>query len=73
MTIEELNKEYGRPVEEHIAALKSNALHPVYKKWLPILFTIQDVYGHVEQGNISLGKARELTAAIIEKNVNQAQ
>lgn len=69
LTIEQLNEKYGWPVEEHINALKSGGLHPIYNKHLPVCWLIQNVYGHVENETMSLGKARELTASIVEDHI----
>lgn len=75
MTLEELNERYGfgKPTyEELIERQKSGqVLNPIYKKHLPACWIIQSVWGHVENGNISLGKARELTAAIIEEHIEK--
>lgn len=65
MTKEELNEKYGFKVEDSLKNGKL-VLPEVYSKWLPAVWVIQSVWGHVEAGNISLGKARELTSAIIE-------
>lgn len=66
MTLDELNEKYSFMLEDCIVDGKLT-LHPTYKKWLPVCWIIENIYGHVECGNISLGKARELTAAAIEE------
>ena len=66
MTIEELHEKYGFKPEEYVSTAK---LHPVYERWLPACWIIQDVYAALEAGHISLGKARELTAAIIQAHL----
>ena len=72
MTLEELSKRYGfgnPTVEELMERQKSGqVLNPIYEKHLPACWVIQSIWGHVENGNISLGKARELTAAVIEEH-----
>jgi len=73
MTVEELHEKYGFDkeitVEELMERQKSGqVLNPIYHKHLPACWVIQDVWGHVHNENISLGKARELTSAIIEEH-----
>lgn len=65
MTIEELNKEYGYPI------MPTRCINPTHKKWVAAAWEIECVYGHVENGTLSLGKAREFTTAIIEKYVEE--
>lgn len=65
MTTEEIIDKYSFPIEERSV----NKLHPVYSKWLPVCWIIEDIYGAVENGSISLGKARELTSAVIEEYI----
>ena len=69
MTVDELHEKFGFKDPTIIKGKLS--LNPIYRKHLPACWIIQDIYGHVEQGNISLGKARELTAAVIEKYQKQ--
>lgn len=45
-------------------------LNPIYSKHLPVCWIIQDIYEHVNNGNLSLGKARELVSNVIEKHIN---
>lgn len=76
MTIEELNDKFG--FKETLDDLKNRRkngqiLHPIYDKHLPAAWIIQDIWGHVDNGNISLGKARELTTAVIESHINQTK
>jgi hypothetical protein len=74
MTVEELNEQFGfnETLPELIKRRKSGkVLHPIYDKHLPAAWIIQDIWGHVENENISLGKARELTTAVIEKHINK--
>ncbi len=60
-TLEELNKEYQYEISPTME------IHPTHKKWISAAWEIQNVYGHLHNETISLGKARELTTAIIEK------
>lgn len=72
MTAKELHDKFGwhETFEEIKARFEAGQkLHPTYEKHLPACWIIQDVYGAVENGKISLGKARELTASIIEENL----
>lgn len=64
-----LNKyDFVESYDESIKRITSDSpLHPVYKKWLGATFDIQDIWGYVEVGLISLSKARELTASVIEQ------
>ena len=81
MTIEELESKYGFDRNTSVDALKDTdtantitvALDPVYLKHLPACWIIQDVYGHVDNGTISLGKAREYVAAIIEEHLKNPE
>lgn len=64
-TVEELHEVYGFKD----ISLDENGkmiLNPIYKKWLPVCWIIDGIYGHVEAGHLSQGKARELTAALLE-------
>lgn len=70
MTVNELHDKYGFSIESQFVNGEL-VLNPIYNKHLPACWLIQDVWGHVEAGNISLGKARELTAAIIEELIKE--
>jgi hypothetical protein len=74
MTIEELQEKYGwkESLEELTKRLSGEAkLHPIYHKHLPASWIIEDIWGHVANENMSLGKARELTTAVIEEHFNE--
>lgn len=75
MTVEELHEKYGFDKEATIEEMMKyiNDLHPIYKKHLPACWIIQDVYGHAMNEKISPGKARELTAAIIEEHLKEPE
>lgn len=71
MTVTELHEKYG--LDNNLTAWelsqRKSKLNPIYEKHLPICWIIQDIYGHVANENISLGKARELTASVIEQHI----
>lgn len=72
MTFEELEEEYGfkETLKEVIERNKKDmVLNPVYAKHLPACWIIEDIYGHLMNERITSGKARELTAAVIEKHL----
>lgn len=70
MTIEELNNKYGDQASElTLDGDGRPVLHPVYEKHLPLCWEIQSIYGHVMNENMSLGKARQLTAFAIENHL----
>ncbi len=72
LTIDWFHEHYGLKDTADLIKKEGLRLHPTYKKWLPACWLIESVYGHVEQGNISLGKARELTSAIIESHLKES-
>jgi hypothetical protein len=63
-SLEDLNKIYGFAYTEIVE--RGEKLHPIYLKHLKATWEIEAVYDLVHAEQISLGKARELTAAIIE-------
>jgi hypothetical protein len=67
MTFEELEEKYG--FKELTIIDGRVTLNPIYKKWLPATWVIDNIYAHQQAGNISLSKARELTAATIEEHL----
>ncbi len=73
MTVTELNEKYGLDNNITAEALigRGSKLHPVYVKHLPACWIIETIYGHVANENISLGKARELTASVIEQHLRK--
>lgn len=76
MTIEELHERFGfdkdiTPQEWYERREKlGHGLNPVYHKYLPAAWIIQNIWSHYCAGNISSGKARELTTAVIEEHIN---
>ena len=73
MTKEELFERYN--FEESIDDItkrqeEGKVLNPIYEKHLPAAWIIQNIWGHAAMENISLGKARELTTAVIEEHIN---
>ncbi len=74
MKVEELNKKYGFPASVDVLKERRDKgvslLDPIYLKHLPAAWIIQTIWGHVQNGNISSGKARELTTAVIEEHLN---
>lgn len=73
MTVEELNNKYGfkttsKGFKKRLDKGES-LLDPIYLKHLPAAWIIHNIYGHVHNENISLGKARELTTAVIEEHL----
>ncbi len=73
MTVEDLNKKYGFDkeitAEELMNRQKSGqVLNPIYHKHLHACRLIQNVWKHLNNERISLDKALELTAAIIEEH-----
>jgi hypothetical protein len=71
LTLEQLNQRYGFPLIEHQNAFAAGKLHPVFEKHLEKCWHIEAVYGLVQAGEISLSKARELVAGIIEKQTRK--
>lgn len=68
-TAQQMHDEYGFPKDEAaIKYLQEHHIHPVLEKHLKVCWEIDNVYGLVQGEQISTGKARELVAAIIEKN-----
>lgn len=70
-TFDELEEKYGfkETLEEVIKRNKQNVvLNATYSKHLPACWIIEDIYGQLSNETISLGKARELTAAVIEEH-----
>ena len=68
MTLDKLLDKYeldetDEELEERVRKIK---LHPTREKWKDAVWLIQSVWGYVNSGNITLSKARELTASIIE-------
>ena len=68
MTLDKLLDKYelnetDEQLAERIAKMES---HSTRKKWNNAVWLIQSVWGYVNSGNITLSKARELTASIIE-------
>lgn len=45
--------------------------NPVYIKHISFAWLMHNIWGHVECGNMSPGKARELTAYAVEKYLNE--
>lgn len=75
MTKEELHEKYGLDKDMTLEELKErhrngDVLNPIYKKHLEFTWLMQNIWGHVECGNISQGKARELTAGATEEYIN---
>lgn len=72
MTFEELHEKYGfnetleAVLERHKAGV---TLHPVYSKHLPACWVIQEIYEYLMCEKMTLGKARELVAAVIEEHI----
>ncbi len=69
-SLEDLNKIYGFAYTEVVA--RGEKLHPIYLKHLKATWEIEAVYDLVHAEQISTGKARELTAAIIETFSDQS-
>ncbi len=69
MTKEELFEKYDFKESKEEFLSRLNDLHPVYKRHLSAAWVIQSVWGHASMENISLGKAREMTASIIEEHL----
>ena len=63
-TKEQLHEEYGFKNPE----FQKDGINPTYKKWVRVADEIDRVYELACAAEISLGKAKELTTAIIEKN-----
>lgn len=63
-TLDELHEKYG--FKEITVVDGKMTLNPVYKKHMDKTWEIQNVYALLGNDEVSLGKARELTAAIIE-------
>jgi len=73
-TFDELYEKYGfhETLEELMERHKNGiTLHPVYHKHLPACWIIEDIYGCVDNEICSLGKGRELTAAVIEEQLKE--
>lgn len=75
-SFESLQEKYGFDkkinVEELIKKHENGIiLNPIYEKHLPACWVIQDIWGHVMNENMSLGKARELTASVIEEHYHR--
>jgi hypothetical protein len=66
-TLDELNEKYG--IKDLTIEDGKIELDPIYKKHIDKSWEIQNVYNLVGGEQISLGKARELTAAIIESSL----
>lgn len=75
MRIEELlaNYNFKETEAEMLSRFKSGRLHPTYERHLPVTWVIQSIWGHVEAEGLSLGKARELTAAAIEHHLKSLE
>mgnify|MGYP003421614269 FL=1 len=73
MTVEELHEKYGLDNNITAEALiwRGSKLNPIYEKHLFACWIIETIYGHVANENISLGKARELTASVIEQHLKK--
>lgn len=77
MQLEEIRKkydpDYNKSVDEIVRDISLNGLHinDAYAKHLEEAWVIQSIWGHQEQGFISNGKARELTAYVIEYHNKQ--
>lgn len=73
MTVTELYEKYGLDNDLTTEKLiqRGSILHPVYEKHLRACWIIETIYGHVANENISLGKARELTASVIEQHLKK--
>lgn len=76
MDAEELHKKYGfdkdMTPEQWAERVKvqGHGLNPVYKKHLPAAWILQNIWGLYSVGEISSGKARELSTAVIEEHLN---
>jgi len=76
MTIDELNDLYnldkGMSTDDYIKRNNETGtiLNETYLHHLSICFVIESIYGHVFNENMSMGKARELTAGAIESHIN---
>ena len=77
MTKEELHEKYGFKMTAEIMQKRQDAgepiIDPIYIKHLPAAWVIPDIYGHVQQENISLGKARELITAVIDEQLDSVK
>lgn len=63
-TLDQLNKMYGL---NYVKVVESGEkIHPIYLKHLKAIFEIERIYVLVKEDKISLGKAKELTAGVIE-------
>lgn len=71
MTVEELHKKYGFKFDKKakIRYLEGQSINPVHMKHAAASFIIQTIWGHVHNENMSTGKARELTSAVIEEHL----
>lgn len=72
LSAQDLHKLYGFDLQENGLAALSGKLHPVLEKHIDAVKVIRDVYGLVERGEISKGKAEELVAAVIEGKCKRA-
>lgn len=76
MTINDLCDKYNwkETIEEIKDRVKNGQLlHPTYERHLPCAWIIQDIWGHVQNENCSLGKARELTTAVMEEHIQSLE
>lgn len=69
-TVDELHNKYGFKDELTRDEQGVIQMNPIYRKWLPACWIIENIYGHVEAENMSLGKAREITSAVIDEMVS---
>ncbi|MDP3443094.1 MAG: hypothetical protein Q8T08_09580 [Ignavibacteria bacterium] len=73
MTVEQLHEKYG--LDKNITGKEWQArkdktgsyMHPTFNKHKVIAYQIQEIWMHVVSGNMTSGKACELTAAVIEE------
>lgn len=69
MTKEQLHDKYG--FKEPTIVNGKLDINPICKKHIDVCWIIQDIYSHVHNESISLGKARELVSAVIEEHINK--